>query len=159
MKHKWSSGTKRVWRNRGGDGYGCFGSMGVTILALCGGHVVVGMWSSPSGCILLGSHSFLAFVISRYVSINRNNNNNNKKKNLQFDNLLFLHLTTNFELEITIELCAKHNIIQSHNNVLLNWQYYVEHSSHSYWMWAIFCRTNNVLWNIPHIQSKWENIL
>lgn len=54
-----------------GDGYGCFGGMGVTILALCGGHVVVGMCSPLSGCILLGSHSFLAFVISRYISINR----------------------------------------------------------------------------------------
>ena len=52
-----------------------------------------------------------------------------------------------------------HNIIQSHKIVLLDWQYFAEYSSHSYWMWGILCRTNNFLHNIPHIQSECGNIL
>ena len=33
----------------------------------------------------------------------------------------------------------KYKIIQSRNNVLLDWQYFVKYSSHSIWMWEIFC--------------------
>jgi hypothetical protein len=33
-----------------------------------------------------------------------------------------------------------HNIIQTHSNVLWDWLDLVEHSSHSTWMWRIFCR-------------------
>ena len=34
-----------------------------------------------------------------------------------------------------------HNIIQIHNNVLWDWQYYAKYSTYSYWMWELFCMT------------------
>jgi hypothetical protein len=52
-----------------------------------------------------------------------------------------------------------HDIIQTHNNVLQDWQYFVGHSSYLVWMWGIFVRTGIILQNIPHIQSECENIV
>ena len=52
-----------------------------------------------------------------------------------------------------------HNIIQSHNNVLRDWQYYTKYSSHSVFMWGVFSRTDNILQNISHIHVECENIL
>jgi hypothetical protein len=39
---------------------------------------------------------------------------------------------------------CKHNIIQIHNKVLWDWQYFADYSSHSDWMWVIFCKILSV---------------
>ena len=52
--------------------------------------------------------------------------------------------------------CLHNNIIQSHNIVLSDWQYFVEYPSHSVWMWGIFSRTDNKLTNVFHIQTECE---
>ena len=53
-----------------------------------------------------------------------------------------------------------HNIIQIHNNVLWDWQYYAEYFSHSYWMWGIFvkyCQSHIILlwiWKMLILSNK-----
>lgn len=122
-------------KEQGGDGYGCFGVMGVTILALYGGHVVVGMCSSPSGCILLGSHSFLAFVISRYVSINKKITTTRKEYISNLTSYYFYILPPTFNLK---------------------WQQSYVQSITLFKVITMFCCTHNIFQNIPHIHSECE---
>ena len=42
------------------------------------------------------------------------------------------------------DLLHSHNIIQIHNNVLRDWQYFAQYSSHSNWVWGILCRILSV---------------
>ena len=49
---------------------------------------------------------------------------------------------------IGVKLCDAHNIIQIHNNVLCDWQYYVEYPIISYLMCGIFRKILSVPHNI-----------
>jgi hypothetical protein len=41
-----------------------------------------------------------------------------------------------------------HNTIEIHNNVMWDWYYFIEYSTHLDWMWGIFCRRLSVSHNI-----------
>ena len=47
---------------------------------------------------------------------------------------------------VPFALTSAHYIIQIHNSVLWNWQYFVEYSPHSIWMWRIF----HIILAVPH---------
>ena len=48
----------------------------------------------------------------------------------------------------SLHFFIQHNMIQIHNNVLWDWQYYVEYSLHSIWIWRILCRITSIPNNI-----------
>ena len=47
------------------------------------------------------------------------------------------------------------NIIQSHNNILRDWQYFAKYFSHSNWMWRIFVWILSVPQNIVMALNQW----
>ena len=49
--------------------------------------------------------------------------------------MMTAHSTLNLKTRIIFDI---HNIIQIHNNIKWDWQYYTEYSPYSNWMWRIF---------------------
>jgi hypothetical protein len=74
-------------------------------------------------------------------------------------NMILFYVCIHFECShplIYSNLSCMHNFIQSHNNVMPEWQYYEEYSSHLDWRWGI---SNGIL-SIPrNIVMALNNIM
>jgi hypothetical protein len=67
-----------------------------------------------------------------------------------------MYMTTLWKKNFKDACVLKLNIIQSHNSVLWDWQYFTEYSPYSLWLWRTFLENDSIMQNIFHIQFECE---